>query len=137
MDFSFSEEQSMLRDLVREFPDAPASQAAGELARMEAVEAAAQRIQMTGAFLRENPRVAGLYGLGLQPELLDENLRNGEIHSEGVTFVGARTPISSTSCTVPACMNWTFEPEPKWPSRTRTDEITPRYWSKKESKMSA
>jgi hypothetical protein len=81
---------ALLRDVAREYPDAAAGHEAGELARVEVERAAPQRIRMTRDFLKENPRVAGTPGLGLQPFLLDEDLSNGELHPLGVTFLGGR-----------------------------------------------
>ena len=48
-----------------------------------------------------------------------------------------RTPTSSASCTAPACMNRSRAPVRSVPFITRTDDTTPRYWSKYESKISA
>jgi len=45
---------------------------------------------MTRGFLVENPMVSGPRGLGIRPELIDEDPRNGELHARGVTFVGGR-----------------------------------------------
>jgi hypothetical protein len=82
---------ALLRDVAREYPDATAGHQAGEQARIEMKRAAAQRIRMTRDFLKENPRIAGTPGLGLQAFLLDGDLENGELHPLGVTFVGGRT----------------------------------------------
>jgi hypothetical protein len=81
---------SILREVVREYPDAVAGREAGYLARAEVEEASAQRIRMTRGFLVENPRIAGSSGLGIRDALLDGQLRNGELHPEGVTFLGGR-----------------------------------------------
>ena len=81
---------SILRGVVREFPDSDAGYAAGWQLREERENVSAQRIRVTKSFLLENPDVAGPYGLALNPALLDEDVRNGELHSKGVTFLGAR-----------------------------------------------
>jgi len=81
---------SLYRSVAREFPDSSAGHTAGLLARVEAQEATAQNIRMTRGFLIENPRVSGPRGLGIRPELIDEDPRNGELHPRGVTFVGGR-----------------------------------------------
>ena len=79
---------SLLRNVVREYPDSEAGRAAGLIARNTVTEAAGQRIRMTRSFLYENPAVAGSEGLGIRSEFLDEDLDNGELHPEGVTFLG-------------------------------------------------
>jgi hypothetical protein len=81
---------TLYRSVAREFPDSTAGHTAGLLARVEAEEATAQSIRMTRGFLVENPRVSGPHGLGIRPELIDEDPRNGELHPRGVTFVGGR-----------------------------------------------
>ena len=48
-----------------------------------------------------------------------------------------RTPISSGSWLAPACMKRSLSLLRITPLTTRIEEITPRYWSKCESKMSA
>jgi hypothetical protein len=81
---------TLYRSVAREYPDSSAGHTAGLLARVEAEEATAQSIRMTRSFLIENPRVSGPHGLGIRPELIDENPRNGELHPRGVTFIGGR-----------------------------------------------
>jgi hypothetical protein len=82
---------AMLKKIAREFHDTEAGRKAGEQAREELEKATPQRIQVTRAFLLENPRLAGPEGFALRPELLDDRLDNGELHPEGIAFVGART----------------------------------------------
>jgi len=84
------EQQRMLREVARQFPDTDAGSSAGTLARRQALEHSAQRIRVTRSFFEENPRVAGDEGLGLRPELLNERVEDGELHPEGVTFLGGR-----------------------------------------------
>ncbi|MEE2675281.1 MAG: hypothetical protein VX466_15910 [Myxococcota bacterium] len=81
---------SILRGVVREFPDSDAGHLAGSQLREEREQVSPQRIRVTKSFLQENPRVAGPYGLALNPVLLDDDVRNGELHPKGVTFLGAR-----------------------------------------------
>jgi hypothetical protein len=81
---------SLLRELVREFPESDAGRTAGLAARQEVERASPQRIRMTRGFLEENPRITGSQGLGLHPALLDGQLWNGELHPDGVTFLGGR-----------------------------------------------
>jgi hypothetical protein len=81
---------SILQGVVREYPDSDAGRDAGRRARSELETASAQRIRVTRGFLEENPRVAGSGGLGLSPNLLDGDRRNGELHPQGVSFLGGR-----------------------------------------------
>ena len=60
------------------------------MARAEALSATPHYIQISRGFLLENPEVAGPYGLGLAPGLLDDNAANGELHPDGVALLGAR-----------------------------------------------
>lgn len=80
----------LLRGVVREFPDSEAGKQAGLRARDEREKGTPQRIRMTRGFLAENPRIAGPLGLGIDPMLLDGSLHNGELHDEGVSFLGGR-----------------------------------------------
>lgn len=80
----------MLRGLVRSYPDTDAGYLAGEKLRALVEDASPQRIRMTRSFLEENPEIAGAHGLGVNPILLDEDLANGEVHPEGVTFLGGQ-----------------------------------------------
>jgi hypothetical protein len=80
----------LLRQVAREFQGTEAGQHAGELVREELHRATPQQIRVSRGFLLENPRVAGPEGLGLRPELLDGDPRNGELHPEGVTLLGGR-----------------------------------------------
>ncbi len=78
----------MYRQLAREMPETPAGREAGHRARLETLESTPQRILISRGFLLENPRVAGTEGLGLRPELLDDEPANGELHPEGVALLG-------------------------------------------------
>lgn len=80
----------LLRQIVRQYPDTPSGKRAGRLARLEVTEGSAQRIRMTRSFLKENPRVAGEQGLGLNPLLLNDEIEDGELHPRGVSFLGGR-----------------------------------------------
>jgi hypothetical protein len=81
---------TLLKKIAREFHGTEAGQRAGERAREELEESTPQKIQVTREFLRDNPKVAGPEGLALRPELLDNDLANGELHPEGITFLGGR-----------------------------------------------
>lgn len=83
--------QTLTREVAREFHDTAAGREAGAIARAEAQAASAQRIQISRGFLRENPRVRGPEALGLPEVLVDDSLRNGELHPEGVRLLGGRT----------------------------------------------
>ena len=84
------EQQRVLREVARQFPDTDAGNAAGTLAREQALDHSPQRIRVTKSFFEANPRVAGEDGLGLRPELLNERTEDGELHPEGVTFLGGQ-----------------------------------------------
>ena len=58
--------------------------------REEVGKATPQQVRITRNFLKENPKVAGAEGLGIQPTLLDGELRNGELHPEGVVLAGGQ-----------------------------------------------
>ncbi|RIL07655.1 MAG: hypothetical protein DCC71_02065 [Proteobacteria bacterium] len=73
------------------YPDTESGARAAELVREEIENASEQRIRISRGFLDENPRIAGPQGLGLRPELLDGDRRNGELHPDGVTLRGGRT----------------------------------------------
>ncbi len=81
---------TLVRRVAREFPDTEAGREAGKVARQDAERQTPQRIRISREFLRENPKVAGPEGLGLRPELLDGDLRNGELHPDGITLAGGR-----------------------------------------------
>jgi hypothetical protein len=80
----------MLRTVARNYPDTDAGMIAGSQLREEKRSGSPQRIRITKSFLNENPEIAGHLGLGLNPDLLDEEMRNGELHPEGVTFLGGQ-----------------------------------------------
>jgi hypothetical protein len=78
----------LLQHAAREWPDTEAGREAAGEARTLAERATPQSIRVTRGFLRENPGLAGPEGLALRPELLDGELANGELHRQGVTFLG-------------------------------------------------
>jgi hypothetical protein len=81
---------AMLGQIAREHADTEAGREAARLAHAEIEEATAQSIRISRGFLIENPVVAGPSGVGLRPELLDDNPRNGELHPDGVRLIGGR-----------------------------------------------
>jgi tetratricopeptide (TPR) repeat protein len=81
---------ALLRGIVRKYPDTNAGYQAGEQLRQLVDDASPQRIRMTRSFLKENPEIASVQGLAMNPDLLDKDLSNGEVHPEGVTFLGGR-----------------------------------------------
>jgi hypothetical protein len=83
--------RAMLRQVVTDFPGTPAGHEAGHLVRLDVSAATPQRIRVSRGFLLENPSLTGPQGLGLRPGLLDGEASNGELHPEGVSFVGGRT----------------------------------------------
>jgi hypothetical protein len=82
---------AMYRRVVREYPDTQAGMRAGDAARAEIMHATPQQIRISRGFLIENPEFTGPRGLGLDPELLDTNPVNGELHPSGVVLIGGRT----------------------------------------------
>jgi hypothetical protein len=81
---------SILKGLVREFPDSEGGRTAGLRARAEIEDASPQHIRITKSFLLENPSVAGSRGLGLNPRLLNDDDADGELHPDGVLLRGGR-----------------------------------------------
>jgi len=81
---------AMYRRVAQEYPDTEAGMRAGVAAREEALHATPQQIRISRGFLVENPEFAGPRGLGLDPELLDEDAVNGELHPSGVVLIGGR-----------------------------------------------
>jgi len=79
---------ALLRHTAQEWPDTEAGREAAGEARSLAEHATPQSIRVSRGFLRENPSLAGPEGLALRPELLDGELANGELHRQGVTFLG-------------------------------------------------
>jgi len=80
----------MLDGVVQRFPETKAAGEARDLLREEIDKATPQRIAIRRGFLLENPEVAGPRGFGIPPVLLDGDPRNGELHPDGVAFVGGR-----------------------------------------------
>lgn len=78
----------LARQAAQDFPDTAAGHEAGNFVREEVGRATPQQVRLTRNFLLENPRVAGTDGLGLQPIVMDGDLRNGELHPEGVVLAG-------------------------------------------------
>jgi hypothetical protein len=81
---------SILEGVAREFPDSRQGHDAGLQAREEMEDASAQHIRVTKSFLLENPGVAGRDGMGLNPQLLNGDPADGELHAEGVVLRGGR-----------------------------------------------
>jgi hypothetical protein len=80
----------LLGNVVRTFPETRAAAEAGRAAREQVLEHTTHSLQLSRGFLLENPDVAGPSGLDLSPALLDDDPRNGELHPDGVTWVGGR-----------------------------------------------
>jgi hypothetical protein len=81
---------AMYDAIAQRFPNTKAAGEAKELLRLEIEHATPQRIAMSRRFLIENPSVAGVQGLGLDPSYLDGSPRNGELHPDGVALIGGR-----------------------------------------------
>lgn len=82
------ERLSALRKVAQEFADTSAGHQAGLAIRSELSGATPHRIRLSRGFLLENPEVAGPAGLGLRPELLDDDAVNGELHPQGIALLG-------------------------------------------------
>jgi hypothetical protein len=82
---------AMYRRVAQEYPDTEAGRRAGVAVREEILNATPQQIRISRGFLVENPEFAGPQGLGLDPELLDDDPVNGELHPGGVVLIGGRT----------------------------------------------
>jgi hypothetical protein len=80
----------LLGNVVRTFPETRAGAEAGRAAREQVVEHTPHTVRLSRGFLLENPDVAGPAGLDLSPALLDDDPKNGELHPDGVTWVGGR-----------------------------------------------
>jgi hypothetical protein len=79
------------RQVAQQYTDTVAGQQAGTLAREEYAQSTPQHVAISRGFLTENRDFAGPLGLGLAPQLLDDEPTNGEIHRSGVTLIGGRT----------------------------------------------
>jgi hypothetical protein len=82
--------RALLMGVTRKFPNTEAGDEAGREVRREIEEHTPHEIALTRGFLEENPEVAGVRGLALDPELLDEDNRDGELHPDGVALLGGR-----------------------------------------------
>src|SRR5262249_51859792 len=82
---------AILQSVAQRYADTESGRKAAERVREEIEHASEQRVRISRGFLLENPDVAGQDGIGLRPELLDGDLRNGELHPKGVTMLGGRT----------------------------------------------
>jgi hypothetical protein len=80
----------LYRRIATDFSGTEAARIAGERARAEVLAATPHHIRISRGFLLENPRVAGPEGVGLRPELLDDDAANGEIHPDGIALLGGR-----------------------------------------------
>ncbi len=78
----------VLRHTSMEYPENEAGKLAGYQVRSELEHASAQKITVTRDFLVENPRVAGMSGLGINPILINGKVVDGELHPAGITLLG-------------------------------------------------
>jgi hypothetical protein len=81
---------AILQATAERYPGTESGRRANELLRKEIEEATEQKIRISRGYLIENRNVAGSGGLGLRPELLDDDKHNGELHPLGVTLLGGR-----------------------------------------------
>jgi hypothetical protein len=84
---------SAMRAVAQEFADTEAGRRAGRAIRAEIAAATLHRIRISRGFLVENPEVAGPAGVGIRPELLDDDAANGELHPEGMILLGGREVV--------------------------------------------
>ena len=80
----------ILRQTSTEYPDTQAGVIAGKEVRLALVHSSPQKIRMTRDFLKQNPRVSGDTGLGLNPNMINGELDDGELHPSGVSLLGGR-----------------------------------------------
>jgi hypothetical protein len=80
----------ILRQTSTEYPDTQAGVIAGKEVRLALVHSSPQKIRMTRDFLKQNPRVSGDTGLGLNPNMINGELEDGELHPSGVSLLGGR-----------------------------------------------
>lgn len=80
----------ILRQTSTEYPDTEAGVVAGKEVRLALIHSSPQKIRMTRDFLKQNPRVSGDSGLGLNPDLINGELKDGELHPAGVSLLGGR-----------------------------------------------
>jgi hypothetical protein len=81
---------STMRAIAQEFAGTAAGRRAGQAIRAEVANATLHRVRISRGFLVENPEVAGPAGVGIRPELLDDDAANGELHPEGMVLLGGR-----------------------------------------------
>ncbi len=79
-----------LRRVAADHPSTEAGREAGEQVREQMRTATPQRVRLSKQFLQENRTIAGVDGLGLRAEMIDGDLRNGELHPDGVVLAGGR-----------------------------------------------
>ena len=77
-----------MRTVAQEFAGTEAGRRAGRAIRAEIAAASLHRIRISRGFLVENPEVAGPAGVGIRPELLDDDAANGELHPQGMVLLG-------------------------------------------------
>jgi len=82
--------RALLMGVTRKFPHTEAGDEAGREARRELEQQTPHEIVLTRGFLLENPEVAGVRGLALDPDLLDDRGNNGELHPQGIALLGGR-----------------------------------------------
>jgi hypothetical protein len=85
---SLASRAGLLRQVGRRFEGTEAGREAVRELRILIRQASPQRIGISRGFLEENPEVAGPTALALRPELMDEDVANGELHPQGVTLLG-------------------------------------------------
>lgn len=82
--------RALLGQVSRRFPDTDAGRDAGIMLNDEMSTLTPQSIRISKSFLIENPQVAGPGGLDLKAILLDGNLRNSEMHPDGIEILSEK-----------------------------------------------
>lgn len=81
-----AQKESYLRTLLEQYPHTKAAgKAASQLRELNLPEN--RGLRLSKSFLKENADLVGPQGLGLKPELLDNDLNNVELADEGVTLL--------------------------------------------------
>ncbi|MGI9432244.1 MAG: hypothetical protein ACR2PQ_08525 [Myxococcota bacterium] len=86
---SLADRAALLRQVGVRFEGTEAGREAVYELRQTMTEASPQLIRISRGFLEENPEIAGPRALALRPELMDDDVGNGELHPEGIAFLGA------------------------------------------------
>ncbi len=79
---------AIYRSVIDEYGDTPQAESARASLKELVRSASPQRIRLSKEFLQEYPELWAPGALGLHPELLDGERKNGEMADEGITLLG-------------------------------------------------